>query len=545
MKHRLLCLVLCAGLMVCGLPAAAGATDTVLFEGEASVLGNWQVASQTTCSIDPSFITEGGCFVADYTTSTPAPAQIYLALSGRSWINVHPTATFKSEAGYTAYFTYENMLTACGGSFAGVNSVSLCAYQPGEGVTTTFYKLSWMAASPDFALDLPLTDSQDLYYGAGTGSFATASLAFFYTKHVGGKWDASAINKGSYIYIEYSGPETGVYLAFASASGATPWVAVYPDLTFPLEDGRWASLFTYENFANMFGTNFARLDQIQAYSMKNGQTTLHKVSYISGTGDPVDISDGRWDRPDTGIAFIGDSIVQNPLVDESHLGCIDWNGILNRTDCSNYGIGGQTTRELEKRIYELAERHYDKVVFLCGINDIGRNMSNAEIVGNYRNMIDILRKADPNVKLYIISVLPTTPAFYTDAQDKIVGLNTVLKVMADQKDVTFIDCHSSFVGEDGYCKEGLTFDGLHPNLAGYALIAEIIDPILNAPVQEEAPPPTAPVTEPQATEPTTAPAIQPTLVEPTPPKATFPLWILPVAVITACGAAWLIFRKKN
>ncbi len=534
MKKRILALLL--GLSLCILPQTVAAADAALFEGEASVTGNWQVASATTCPMDPASITEGGCFAADYATSVPAPAQVYLALSGGAWVNVHPTATVKTDTGYTAYFSYENMRTACGGSLDGVNAVSLCTYQPGETVTTTFYNLRWMDTAPTFTLDLNLANAQELFVGIGSATTATANLTFFYTKHVGGKWDASAINEGSSIYIEYSGPETGVYLAFASASGATHWVAVYPDMTVPLEDGRWASWFSYENFSNMFGTNFARLDQIQVYSVKNGQTTLHKVLYIPGTGEAVDASNGTWDRPDTGIAFIGDSIVQNPLVDDAHLGCIDWNGILGRTDCSNYGIGGQTTRELEKRIDEVAAKNYDKVVFLCGINDIGRNISNAEIVGNYRNMIDILRKSNPDVKIYIISVLPTTPVYYTDAQDKIVGLNTVLEVMCGQKDVTFIDCHSSFVGEDGYCREGLTFDGLHPNLDGYALIAGIVNPILDA---EETPEPTVEPTQPEATEPAPAEPVKRLDQEP------FPWWIVAILALAAGAAAILVLRRKK
>ncbi len=530
-----LALALAAGLLLCSLAPVASAEDgfVFFFRGEASVTGNWQVAAQTTCSVDPASITPGGCFIVEYTTSSPAPSQIYLGLNGKKWVNVHPTCTSGSGGIYSAYFTYENLLTACGGSLEGVQTVSLCSYQPGEDVVTTFYYLYWAPTGPSFGLDLHLsTDALTIYSGAGTGSYAGASLGFLYTKHVGGKWDASAINRDSAIYIEYSGPETGVYLAFASASGATPWVAVYPDLTVPLEDGSWASLFHYKNFANMFGTNFARLDQIQAYAMKDQQTTLHKVVYLPGIGEPVDSSDGSWIRPDTGIAFIGDSIVQNPLVDDAHLGCLDWNGILGREDCSNYGIGGQTTRELEKRIDAVASRNYGKVVFLCGINDIGRNISNAEIVGNYRNMIDILRKANPQVEIYIISVLPTTPAFYTDAQDKIVGLNTVLEVMCGQKEVTFIDCHSAFVGQDGYCKDGLTFDGLHPNLAGYALIADIVNPILNASGPEE----TQPVTQPAPTQPTSA--------EPAQPDAQlFPWWLLPAALVSVVCAALLLRRK--
>ena len=61
----------------------------------------------------------------------------------------------------------------------------------------------------------------------------------------------------------------------------------------------------------------------------------------------------------------------------------------------------------------------------------------------------------------------------------IVALDADLKTLAENNaNVTYVDCYSSFVGEDGYCKEGITFDGLHPNLDGYAIIAEILNPYL-------------------------------------------------------------------
>lgn len=326
------------------------------------------------------------------------------------------------------------------------------------------------------------TDSQGgvvLYQGEATASTAGTNLTFFYTKHVGGDWDASAINEDSYFYVEYEGVKNGVYLAFTSASGATPWVAVYADETGETEEGGYYSIFSYENFSEKFGTNFVRLDQIQAYASTNKKVTLKKILYFTGKGEAVDSSDGTWDRSDTGIAFVGDSIVQNPLVDTQHLKGIDWNGILERTDCVNYGIGGQTTKELVLRIDEVAKKKYDKVVFLCGINDIGRGFSNATIKKNYATMIDALNAENPDIEIYIISVLPTTDAFYTNMQSMISGLNVVLFGLCQEyENVTYVDCYSSFVGEDKYCKEGLTFDGLHPNLEGYSIIADILNPYL-------------------------------------------------------------------
>lgn len=254
---------------------------------------------------------------------------------------------------------------------------------------------------------------------------------------------------------------------------------MYPDETGVNGSGRYYSIFHYDNFAQAFGTNFARLDQIQAYCHSKGEVTLKRIAYFAGEGAPVDNSDGTWDRPETGIAFIGDSIIQNPLVDTTHLNGVDWNGILGRTDCVNYGIGGQTTKECAARIEELAKKNYSKVVMLCGINDIGRGMNEEQIIVNYNTMFEVLKRKDPDVQILIISVLPTTPAFYKDSQEKIIELNTALKELAENTDnVTFVDCYSAFVGEDGYCRDGITFDGLHPNLDGYAILARILNPYL-------------------------------------------------------------------
>ena len=151
----------------------------------------------------------------------------------------------------------------------------------------------------------------------------------------------------------------------------------------------------------------------------------------------------------------------------------------------NYGIGGQTTKECSARIDEIAKKNYDKVVMLCGINDIGHGLTNDEIIANYKKMFAALKANDPNIEIFVISVLPTTPVFYTDSQDLIVALDADLKALTESYDnVTYVDCYSAFIGEDGYCKEGITFDGLHPNLDGYALIAEILVPYLtsNAPI---------------------------------------------------------------
>ncbi|MDO4945277.1 MAG: GDSL-type esterase/lipase family protein, partial [Ruminococcus sp.] len=488
MKLRKITSVICAlGLAVSSMTIGAFAEEkefvkTDIFTGESKISTGWTLGPevQTTNgsgSFDPTEITKDGYFTVDYKGTEGA---VYLAFSEwttSKWASVNvPTSTESTSDGYTSMFSFDDCAAAYGSEdFSDVNAI--CAGTTTSVGETVITNISWHG----YKMDSDLGETAMLYRGSKTANTVGTNLTFFYTKHVGGEWDASTINEGSYFYVEYTGAEDGIYLALASASGATNWAAVYADETGTTADGRRYSKFNYDNFSQAFGTNFARLDQIQAYCSKNEEVTLKRIAYFEGTGDPVDTSDGTWDRPDEGIAFIGDSIVQNPLVDSAHLNNIDWNGILGREDCVNYGIGGQTTKECSARIDELAKKNYDKVVMLCGINDIGRGFTNDEIIANYETMFAALKATNPDIEIFVISVLPTTPVFYTGAQDLIVALDADLKALTERNDnVTYVDCYSAFVGEDGYCKEGITFDGLHPNLDGYALIAEILNPYLES-----------------------------------------------------------------
>lgn len=455
--------------------------ETVLYSSKYPISSAWKMGpSVYTTNGGGDFeavnITEDGYFKISYTGTEGAVRLAFQNMNASDWIYVDtPTETIKNEDGsYTSTFSYEDCVKAYGSdSFIKVESIGVATSESTEKVMIT--NISWYG----YYTTLELGETAVLYEGMVTSTSINTNMTFFFTKHVGGEWDASVINEGSFFYVEYTGEEGGIYLAFLSASGGTNWATVYPDETGINATGKYYSIYTYESVAKAYGTNFNRLDQIQVFSATSKEVTLRRILYFTGEGAPVDTSDATWDRPDTGIAFIGDSIVQNPLVDTSHLKGIDWNGILNREDCVNYGIGGQTTQECAARIDELAKKNYSKVVMLCGINDIGRGLTNSQIVDNYETMVEALCEKNPEIQIYIISVLPTTPAFYTGMQSMITALNTRLQAFAlKYENVTYVDCHSSFVGEDEYCKDGLTFDGLHPNLTGYEVIAEILTPYL-------------------------------------------------------------------
>ena len=475
-KKSLFFLLLCC-LMLCFAHAETPLTETVLFSGEQAASGGWTLAlslntTNADGTFDPSLMTEGGYFAVTY---DGAQNGVYLALSdwqGGAWaqMNVPSACTMADDGHYTAVFSFEQCRMAYGSmDFSAIDQI--CVGTSASTKPAVIYSVAWYGQAAE---DL-LGADEVLFSGAVTSTAQNECLVYRFTQHVGGTFDASQMRTDSRLYVEYSGAKYGVYLALSSHSGATQWTRVNASETVEVASGRYGAYYDEASMAAAFGTNFARLDQISVYSSGNQPVTLHRLAYFAGTGEQVDTSDGRWDCPDMGIAFIGDSICQN-----AKLLYGDWNAILGRGDCVNYGIGGQTTLECRARIDEVASHAYRQVVFICGINDIGRGYTKEEIVQSDAAMIAAIQAKQPDCQFVLLSVLPTTSAFYSGQQGKITLLNLALKRYANQTpNVTFVDAYSAFCPRAGeYADPTLLSDGLHPNESGYAKIAEILAPYL-------------------------------------------------------------------
>ncbi len=475
MKKLLYMLVM---LLLCSVAAAEqeNLIETILYEGKATVSSSWTLAASVNTtnsngSFDPSLISEGGYFTVEYTGTESG---IYLALSEWQdgiWAQADQPETCRQEGDvFIATFTYEQCFNAFKrDDFDAIDQI--CIGTGNSNGDTTILRIVWHGRP----LQDDLNANAVLFRGSATSRSADSNMAFVFTKHVGGEFDSAQINRGSSFYVEYSGAKNGVYLALSSHSGAVHWSRVNADETKALDNGRFAAIFHYDNFAKAWGENFARLDQISVFSNTSTEVTVYRIAYFAGDGAPVDMTDGRWDRPDTGIAFIGDSICQN-----AQLIYGDWNTILGRSDCVNFGIGAQTTKDCLARIDELASRDYSMVVFICGINDIGRGYTSEEIVGNYDGMISAIRAQNADCKYLLVSVLPTTSAFYYGQQHRIVELNAAYQAYAEtHADVAYADVYSSFTDQAGnYAYPELLSDGLHPNGNGYAVMSEILSSYL-------------------------------------------------------------------
>ncbi len=150
----------------------------------------------------------------------------------------------------------------------------------------------------------------------------------------------------------------------------------------------------------------------------------------------------------------------------------------------NRGIGGQTTPQLLVRfrqdVVDLAPK---VVVILAGTNDIAGNtgpMTLAETEANFSSMLELARAH--GIRAVLSSVLPVhnyTPqsetTFSIRPLDKIAELNRWLEATCATGGCVYLDYATALVDAHGLLQRELAVDGLHPNRAGYSIMAPLAE----------------------------------------------------------------------
>jgi lysophospholipase L1-like esterase len=168
-------------------------------------------------------------------------------------------------------------------------------------------------------------------------------------------------------------------------------------------------------------------------------------------GDSITDAWGR--RPDTGEFFPG-----KPYV--------------------NRGISGQTTPQMVVRFrQDVINLRPAVVVILAGTNDVAGNtgpMTPEMTEDNFRSMVD-LAKAN-GIRVIVASITPAADYPWKKGlapAGKIKALNNWLQGYCVNHSVTYLDYYSPMVDEDGGMRPGISFDGVHPNAKGYAIMAPL------------------------------------------------------------------------
>lgn len=146
----------------------------------------------------------------------------------------------------------------------------------------------------------------------------------------------------------------------------------------------------------------------------------------------------------------------------------------------NRGISGQTSPQMLLRFRaDVIALKPTIVVILAGVNDIAGNTGPSTVVmitDNIFSMID-LAKAH-NIKVILCSVLPAADFPWKPKQDpanKIIALNRVLMNYADDNAIPFVDYHTAMADHQNGLPLAYSHDGVHPNKAGYEVMAPLLE----------------------------------------------------------------------
>ncbi len=144
------------------------------------------------------------------------------------------------------------------------------------------------------------------------------------------------------------------------------------------------------------------------------------------------------------------------------------------------GIGGQTTPQMLVRFrQDVIALAPAVVVILAGTNDIAGNTGPATLAMIEDNLASMVELAQANnIRAVLSSVLPVYDYPWRpglEPAEKIVALNTWMKRYAADHNAVYLDYHSTMVDARGGLKEELSGDGVHPNEAGYHVMAPLAE----------------------------------------------------------------------
>jgi acyl-CoA thioesterase I len=217
-------------------------------------------------------------------------------------------------------------------------------------------------------------------------------------------------------------------------------------------------------------TGFAGLDQYRASRIAMFTDDYGQLARYRDANEKL----GPPSAGENRVIFFGDSITDIWHLDEYFPG----KPYVNR------GIGGQTTSQMLVRFrQDVIDLHPKVVVILAGTNDIAGNtgpIRNEDIEANLSSMAELARAH--GVRVVLSSVLPvhnyadrSKDFFAQRPMSRILELNTWLKGYCAKNDIVYLDYFSAMVDDKGMLKKDLADDGLHPNAAGFKIMAPMAE----------------------------------------------------------------------
>lgn len=214
-------------------------------------------------------------------------------------------------------------------------------------------------------------------------------------------------------------------------------------------------------------------EQIQAQRRNNPYWIEHDKQLLVDFGnlDHFKAANAALPPPAPGVdrvVFMGDSITEGWKLDTSFPG----KPYVNR------GISGQTSPQMLVRFRQDVINLQPKVVvILAGTNDLAGNTGPMTLEQTEDNLASMADLATANqIRVVLCSVTPAVDfPWYRGLEPapKIARLNAWIRDYAAKKGYVYVDYYSALKDSEGGLPPNLSHDGVHPNPAGYAIMAPL------------------------------------------------------------------------
>ena len=224
-----------------------------------------------------------------------------------------------------------------------------------------------------------------------------------------------------------------------------------------------------------FGNSLTGYERMQLWRQSRLSVYLDDYGELSRYRD----ADAALKSPASGenrVVFYGDSITDGWRLDDYFPG----KSYINR------GISGQTTSQMLLRFrQDVIDLRPKVVIILAGTNDIAGNTGpilDKDIEANYATIGELARLH--NIKVVYSSILTiheytevASDMFAQRSPARILALNRWLEnYCADSASgCAYLNYFAAMVDQKGYMKRDLSNDGLHPNDAGYNIMAPLAE----------------------------------------------------------------------
>jgi lysophospholipase L1-like esterase len=193
-------------------------------------------------------------------------------------------------------------------------------------------------------------------------------------------------------------------------------------------------------------------------------------------------SDVKPPAPDEArVVFLGDSIT-DAWDDPKYGGFFPGKPYIDR------GISGQTTPQMVLRMQADVIALKPKVmVLLAGTNDLASNTGTITVEETQSNITTMAELAVAHgIKVVLSSILPVSayhviaadprgPQTTRRPPDKIKVLNAWMQAYAKEHGHVYLDYYTAMLDAQGMFRTELSGDDLHPNAAGYAIMAPLAE----------------------------------------------------------------------